>query len=78
MQGAHNWQVSDDYGNDVYWDTSVHDKRSTVLFGAGYWPWKGRLQVSARYGFDFAIRQRFKNDNLMINFIYLTDVLTGR
>ncbi len=78
VQGAHNWQVTDDYGDDVYWDKSVHDKKSTVLFGAGYWPWKQRLQVSAKYGFDFAMRQRFKNDNLMINFIYLTDVLTGR
>ncbi len=78
VQGAHNWQVTDDYGNDAYWDASLHDKRSTVLFGAGYWAWNQRLQVSAKYGFDFAMRQRFKNDNLMINFIYLTDVLTGR
>ena len=35
-------------------------------------------QVLAKYGFDFAMRQRFKNDNLMVNVIFLTDVLTGR
>ncbi len=55
-----------------------HDRKSTMLFGAGFWPWTQRLYVSAKYGFDYGIRQRFKNDNLMVNFIFLTNALDGR
>jgi len=77
VQGAHNWQATDDSGSDVYWDPSVHDKKSTMLFGAGFWPWEMRLYVSAKYGFDYDIRQRFDNNNLIINLIYITDALNG-
>ncbi len=77
VQGAHNWQVTDDSGSDVYWDPSVHDRKSTLLFGAGFWPWAQRLYVSAKYGFDFDIRQRFDNNNLLINLIFLTNALDG-
>ena len=78
IQGAHNWQIGDDSGADVFWDPSVHDRKSTMLFGAGFWPWSQRLYVSAKYGFDYGIRQRFKNDNLFVNFIFLTNALDGR
>lgn len=34
--GAHNWQVSDETGDDVYWDPSVRDRKSLVkLDGRG-------------------------------------------
>ena len=78
VQGAHNWQITDDSGSDVYWDPSLHDRKSTLLFGAGYWPWISRLYVSARYGFDYDLRQRFDNSNLMINFVFTTNLLNGR
>ena len=76
--GGHNWQVSDDSGDDVFWDPTVHDRKSTMMFGAGFWPWQGRLYVSARYGFDFAMRQRFDNTNFMVNVIFITNLLDGR
>lgn len=77
VQGAHNWQVTDDAGADVFWDPTVLDRKSTLLFSAGFWPWSGRLYVAAKYGFDFGIRQRFKNSNLMLNVIWLTNALDG-
>jgi hypothetical protein len=77
IQGAHNWQVTDDSGSDVIWDPSYHDQKSTLLFSAGFWPWAGRLYVSAKYGFDYGIRQRFKNNHLMVNLIWLTNALDG-
>lgn len=77
IQGAHNWQVTDDSGSDVIWDPSYHDQKSTLLFSAGFWPWAGRLYVAAKYGFDYGLRQRFKNNNLMVNFIWLTNALDG-
>jgi hypothetical protein len=77
IQGAHNWQVTDDSGSDVFWDPAYHDQKSTLLFSAGFWPWAGRLYVAAKYGFDYGLRQRFKNNNLMVNFIWLTNALDG-
>lgn len=77
VQGAHNWQISDDSGSDVFWDPSVHDRRNTLLFGAGLWPIQGHLYVAAKYGFDYAVRQRFDSNNLMLNFIWVPHVLDG-
>ena len=77
VQGAHNWQVTDDSGSDVIWDPSYHDQKSTLLFSAGFWPWAGRLYVAAKYGFEYGVRQRFKNDNLMVNLIWVTNALDG-
>ena len=77
VQGAHNWQVTDDSGSDVIWDPSYHDQKSTLLFSAGFWPWAGRLYVAAKYGFDYGVRQRFKSNHLMVNLIWVTNALDG-
>ena len=42
VQGGHNFQISDDTGDGVYWDASKHDRKSTVAFYGNYWPWEGR------------------------------------
>lgn len=78
VHGAHNWQVTDDTGNEVFWDPAVRDRKNLLMLGAGFWPWAGRLQVTARYGFDYGARQRFDNSNLMLNFVFLTNILNGR
>jgi hypothetical protein len=78
VHGAHNWQITDDSGDDVFWDPTAHDRKSSLMLGAGFWPWEGRLYAAARWGFDYGMRQRFDNTNLMINVIFITDLLTGR
>lgn len=75
--GGHNWQISDDKGSDVFWDPSVRDRKSTLAFTAGYWVWKQRMQLTFKYGFDYGMRQRFKNDALMLNLTFVTNALTG-
>jgi hypothetical protein len=77
VMGGHNWQVSDDKGDEVWWPTSVRDKKSTLAFTAGYWAWAERLQIVAKYGFDFGCVQRFKSNMLMLNVIFATNALTG-
>ena len=78
VHSAHNWQVGDDSGSEVLWDPSYHDRKNTLMFGAGFWPWAGRLQITARYGFDYGMRQRFDNTNVMLNVIFITNLLNGR
>ena len=57
----HNWQISDDSGDDVYRDRSFHDRKSTLVFNAGYWLWKERLMLNANYATDYGLRLRFDN-----------------
>jgi hypothetical protein len=78
VHGAHNWQVTDDAGNDVFWDPAARDRKNTLMLGAGFWPWAGRLQITARYGFDSGMQQRFDNSHLMLNVTFLTSILDGR
>ena len=78
VQGAHNWQITDDTGADVFWDPSAHDRKSTLLFSAGVWPVAGRLYLAAKYGFDFGVRQRFKGNSLMLHLIWITNALDGQ
>jgi hypothetical protein len=77
VQGGHNWQISDDKGDDVYWDPSIHDRKSTIAFCAGFWPWKQKLNVQLKYGFDFGVRQRFKGSIWSLNLLFVTNALTG-
>jgi hypothetical protein len=77
VMGGHNWQVTEDRGSDVYWDPSYFDRKSTLAFTAGYWVWPGRMQITGKYAFDFAVRQRFKTNFFMLNLTFITNALTG-
>jgi hypothetical protein len=76
VQGGHNWQVTDDKGDDVFWDASVHDRKSTIGFMASYW-FTEQFNINFKYNFDFGLRQRFKTNAFMLNFVYIPNVLTG-
>jgi len=68
---------TDDKGEDVFWDPSVRDKKSTLAFTVGYWAWSQRLQIVGKYGFDYGVVQRFKTNMFMLNVIFATNALTG-
>jgi hypothetical protein len=77
IQGGHNWQISDDTGDDVYWDPGYLDRKSTIAFNASYWPWKERFLLTLKYAFDFGVRQRFQNNSWMLNILFIPNVLMG-
>ena len=78
IQGGNNWQVSDDKGDEVWWDASVHDRKSTVAFAVNYWVVADKLYLGLKYGFDFALQQRFKKNLTMFNIIYAPGILAGK
>ncbi len=78
VRGGNNWQIADDSGDDVYWDSTVHDRKSNFLFGASYWLWNEHLSLSVNYGFEYGIRQRFKNNTWLINLVFVPGILTGK
>jgi len=60
LQGGHTWQVGEDSGNDVYWDTSVKDRYATYGAGLGFWPVFGKFYFNLKWWGNYAIRQHFK------------------
>lgn len=77
VQGGHNWQVSDDTGEGVFWDASKHDTKSTFAAYGTYWLLEGILATSLKYGHDYGARGRFLTDYWMLNFVYIPNILTG-
>jgi len=77
VMGGHNWQVSDDKGENVYWDPLFHDRKNTIAFNAGYWVWSNRLMANLKYSTDYGARQRFVMNSWIINLVFMTNALTG-
>ena len=75
--GGHNWQIADDKGDDVNWDASYHDRKSTAAFGIAYWAVKKRLYIAGKYMVDYGARQRFLTNGVMLNLIFVTNALAG-
>ncbi|SIO02451.1 SphA family protein [Algoriphagus halophilus] len=78
VMGGHNWQVSDDKGEQVYWDPTFHDKKNTIAFNAGYWLWSNRLMANLKYTTDYGARQRFEMNSWLLNFVFVTNAFTGK
>jgi hypothetical protein len=72
VYGGNNWQISEDEGSQVYWDRSVKDRLGVMGFQLGYWFWKERLEVLGKYGFNYGAIQRFEQNTVQLNFIFVT------
>ena len=71
---GHNWQVSDDKGDDIWWANTplyTKDHTSTVSFGVGVWPIAGKLNIRAKYAMDYAVKQRYKSNFLSLSLVYI-------
>jgi len=77
IMGGHNWQIADDQGEDVYWDASYHDRKSTLAISMAFWAVKNRLYIGGKYMYDYAARQRFLTQGVMLNLIFVTNALDG-
>ena len=77
---GHNFQVSDDKGDDVWWANTpleYRDQASTVSFGVGVWPLEGMLNLRAKYAMDYAVKQRYKSNFWEFSLIFIPGILTG-
>jgi len=78
---GHNLQISDDMGDDVWWKDTLleaRDQASTVSFGAGVWPWEGRLNLRVKYAMDYGVKQRYKSNFLSFSVIFIPNLITGK
>lgn len=78
---GHNWQVTDDKGEDVWWKESelfTKDQSSTVSFGVGFWPWQGRLNARLQYAQDYGVKQGYKSSFLTVSLLFYANLLTEK
>ncbi len=78
---GHNWQLSDDSGEGVWWRDSEHftkDQYSTVSFGVGFWPWQGRLNARLQYARDYGVKQGYKSSFLTVSLLFYSNLLTKK
>jgi hypothetical protein len=78
IQGGNSWQVGEDSGDDVYWDTSIKDRNSTIGLGLGYWPVKEKLYTHLKWWTNYGMRQHFKVNAFQLQLIYLPGILQGK
>ena len=80
VMNGHNWQISDDSGEDAWWTGTrfdSRDRKSTFSAGVGVWTLNGKLNLRAKYSIDYGARQRFKNQFVSISLMLIPGILSG-
>lgn len=79
LTNAHNWQISDDTGKDIWWDNTpfdTKDSKNVFSTGIGIWPGVDWLNIHFKYITDYSPRQRFQNHFFSCSLILIPNVLT--
>ena len=61
--GGNNWQISEDTGSEVYWNSTVKDRLGVAGVQLAYWLWPNRFQAVAKWGFSYGAVQRYQQNN---------------
>ncbi len=71
VQGSNIWQIGEDSGRDVYWDTSVKDRYSNIGGGVGFWPVPGKFYTNLKYMASYGERQHFNTSFWEIELLWI-------
>ena len=78
VQGGNTWQVGEDSGDDVYWDSSYKDRNNTFGVGLGFWPVKEKFYTNIKWWTNYGMRQAFKVNSFQLQLIYIPGILVGK
>ena len=76
IMGGSNFQIGEDQGSDVWWDKSIKDQKSYVSFQLAYWIFP-QLYASAKYTFNYGLKQRISQNVYQLNLTIPTGWLSG-
>ncbi|CDF78871.1 protein involved in meta-pathway of phenol degradation-like protein [Formosa agariphila KMM 3901] len=77
IYGGNNWQVSKDKGSQVYWDNTVKDRLGIVGIQLAYWLLPNRLQAVGKWGFSYGAIERYQQNSVQINLVFITGALSN-
>ena len=75
LQGGHAWQVGEDAGAAVYWDTRIKDQMSIFGGGIGYWLIPNVFYGNVKYSTTYNNKQHFKANAFQVELLLNTDFL---
>lgn len=81
LVNAHNWQITNDKGDDIWWRNTVFDtkdSKNVVSLGIGVWPGLDWLNLRFKYITDYNAKQRFKNHFYSFSLVIIPNVLTEK
>ncbi len=81
IMNAHNWQISDETGDDVWWTGTRFDSRdskNTFAAGVGFWPFEGVLNLRVKYIMDYGSKQRFRNQFWSFSVVIIPGLLAEK
>lgn len=81
VMNGHNWQTSDDSGEDDWWTGTrfdSRDRKSTFSAGVGVWTLKGMLNLRVKYIMDYGVRQRFKDRFVSFSLLLIPGILSEK
>ena len=81
IMNGHNWQISDDSGDDVWWTgTSFdgRDRKNVFSAGIGVWPVEGMVNLRVKYILDYGSRQRFNNQFWSFSLMFIPGLLSEK
>jgi hypothetical protein len=76
LYGGNNWQISEDKGSQVYWNTAIKDRLGVAGVQLAYWLWANRLQAVGKWGFSYGAVQRYQQNAFQLNLIFTTNALS--
>jgi len=74
LQGGHAWQMGEDSGSDVYWDTSVKDQKSVFGLGISYW-FLPNLYANVKYTGSYGLKQNFNTNMFQLQIMLIPNLL---
>ena len=77
LQGGHAWQVGEDSGDDVYWDTSIKDRLSVFGAGVGFWPMPQKFYTNFKWSTTYGNRQHFQVNTFELELLFIPWVKQG-
>lgn len=78
VQGGNTWQLSEDSGDDVYWDASVKDKVGVVGAGLGYWFVPDVFYTNAKYSTTYGHKQNFGINSFQVELLIIPNWLNKK
>ena len=70
LQGGHVFQITEDKGEDVYWNRSYKDQLSSAGIGLGFWAVPNRFYGNLKWSTTYATKQNFIANALELQLIY--------
>jgi hypothetical protein len=70
FMGGYNFQITEDKGTSVWWNSSNLDQVGYAGFQIAGWPVVNKLYTAVKYNINYGMKERIKQHQILFNIIY--------